>query len=125
MPTPAEIAVETYVAAWQEPDRAVRATMMEACFAEDGRFITGGREVRGRAALIALMDSILGDPRGLTIQLLSVLDVRGSIFRFRALAIPGGDTAVPETFDAGLVGPDGKIELLLTFNGPLPDPQLM
>jgi hypothetical protein len=124
MPTPAEIAVQTYVAAWQEPDRAVRATMMEACFAEHGRFVTGGREVRGRAALIALMDSILGDPRGLTIQLLSAIDVRGSIFRFRALAIPGGDSAVPETFDAGLVGADGKIELLLTFNGPLPDPQL-
>ena len=35
-----EIAAQTYVAAWQEPDAAARDRLIEACFAVDGRIVS-------------------------------------------------------------------------------------
>ena len=39
MSSPTEIAARAYVAAWQEPDPAIRARMIDACFAADGRIV--------------------------------------------------------------------------------------
>jgi hypothetical protein len=119
MPSPAEVAARTYVAAWQEPDRDTRARLIEACWAEDGRLVTGGREFRGRAALLAMMDTLFADPRGSRVKLVSAIDARGTIFRFRAVVLEPDGSVSPESFDAGQVGPDGRIDLILTFTGPL------
>jgi hypothetical protein len=119
MSTPSLIAAQTYVAAWQEPDRDQRARLVEACWAEDGRLVTGGREFRGRAALLAMMDALFADPRGQRVQLTSAIDARGTIFRFRAVVVAPDGSASPESFDAGQVGADGRIDLILTFTGPL------
>ena len=40
MPNLAETAVRTYIRAWSERDPAVRAALIEECFAADGRFVT-------------------------------------------------------------------------------------
>jgi hypothetical protein len=40
MATLVELAVDTYIRAWRERDPVVRATLLEACFAADGRFVT-------------------------------------------------------------------------------------
>jgi hypothetical protein len=121
MSTPVEIAARTYVAAWQEPDRDARVRLVEACWAEDGRLVTGGREFRGREALLAMMDALFADPRGPRVKLVSAIDARGTIFRFRAVAVDADGTVSPESFDAGEVGADGRIEHILTFTGPLAD----
>ena len=84
---PTEIAARTYIACWQEPDAAKRAGMLEACWAEDGRFVTRSREVRGRAGLDAEMHRLITDPRGISIRLLSAVDAQGTTFRFRGLAV--------------------------------------
>jgi len=122
MPTPTEIAVRTYVATWQEPDRGVRARMIEACFAEDGRIVSRGAELRGRAALAAAMDEFFADPRGLSARIVSAIDAKGSTFRFRALTVHGDGSTLAEVFDAGLVDADGRIALILTFAGLLAEP---
>ena len=51
MPSPTEVAARTYVAAWQEPDAAARARLIEACFAADARIVAPGSVICGRAAL--------------------------------------------------------------------------
>ena len=68
MPGPVQIPVDTYIRAWSERDSAVRATMLEACFAEDGRMVTRSREIRGRAGLAEEMARFLADPRLLRIR---------------------------------------------------------
>ena len=106
-PSPTEIAARTYVAAWQEPDPAARARMIEACFAEDGRIVTRSREIRGRAALAAEMDAVFADPRGLSVRLASAIDADGSTFRFRGLAVQRDGTILPEAFGVDQAGVEG------------------
>jgi hypothetical protein len=118
MPSPVEIAVDTYIRAWSERDSVVRAKMLEACFAEDGRMVTRSREIRGRAGLANEMARFLADPRLLRVRVTSAIDARGTTFRFRGVAeFRDGTTA--EAFDAGEIDATGRISLLLTFAGPL------
>jgi hypothetical protein len=118
MPSPVEIAVDTYIRASSERDPAVRAAMLEACFAEDGRMVTRSREIRGRAGLAAALTGFLADPQLLRIRVTSAIDARGTTFRYRAVAERRDGTSV-ESFDAGEIDGTGRISLLLTFAGPL------
>ena len=58
--SPTEIAAQTFVAAWKEPDAATRARLLDACFAPDGRIVSPGNVIRGRAALAAAIDGLHG-----------------------------------------------------------------
>jgi hypothetical protein len=111
-------AVDTYIRAWSERDPAVRAALIEECFAADGRFVTTGRELCGRAELAEMMTRLLADPRLLRVRLASAIDARGTIFRFRGVAEFRDGTSA-ENFDAGMLDSEGRISLLLTFGGPL------
>ena len=117
-PSAVEVAVDTYIRMWSEPDPAVRATMLEACFAAEGRMVTQGREIRGRAAFAELMTSLLADPQLLRVRVVSAVDAKGTTFRFRAV-VERRDGSIAESFDAGQIDADGRISLLLTFAGPL------
>lgn len=118
MSEPVEIAVETYVRAASETDATLRAQLLEACFATEGRFVTRGREIRGRAGVAAMLARAHADPQLLRIRLLSVIDAGGTIFRFRS-RVEKRDGTSDEFFDAGEIDADGKICLILTFAGPL------
>jgi hypothetical protein len=118
MPQPVEIAVDTYIRAWSERDPAVRATMIEACFAADGRIVAHHNEIRGRAALAAAMAKFLADPQVLRIRVTSAIDARGTTFRFRVMT-DRRDGSSLESFDAGEIDAEGRISLLLTFGGAL------
>jgi hypothetical protein len=116
MPSAVRTVVDTYVLAWSERDPAARVTLLEACFAADGRFVTRGREVRGRAALAEEMARLQADPRLLGIRVLGI-DAGATTFRLRAVADMTDGTS-PETLDVGEIDADGRIVLVLTFTGP-------
>jgi hypothetical protein len=118
MPSPVEVAVDTYVRAVNERDPAVRAELLEACFAADGRMVTVGREIRGRAALADFLTRFLDDQRPTSIRVTSAIDARGTIFRYQAIVeLEGGK--ILQSFDAGEIDSEGRISLILTFAGPL------
>ena len=118
MPTPIEVAVETYIRAWGERDPAVRAKLIEACFAAEGRIVTRSREIRGRAALADEIGRLHADSQFLRIRVLSAIDARGTTFRVRG-ALERRDGTSAEAFDAGEIDSTGRISLILTFAGPL------
>jgi hypothetical protein len=113
-----ETAVLGYVRAASEPHSESRATLLEACFAAEGRMVTGGREIKGRAALAEMLARAHADPDFAGIRMLSAIDTQGTLFRFRA-AVARRDGSLVESFDAGEVDASGKISLILTFAGPL------
>lgn len=113
-----EEAARAYIDAAHEPDPARRMELLERCFAEDGRVVTGSRVIQGRAEVARMIDALHTDPRGLAVRVTSAVDARGSIFRFHSTVQPR-DGAALEFFDAGEVGADGKIITILTFSGPL------
>lgn len=118
MPSAVEIAVDTYVLAASERDAEVRAQLLEACFAVDGRMVTANREIRGRAAVAEMLARFHADPQVVRIRVVSAIDARGTIFRFRAVAEMRDGTSA-ESFDAGEIDAEGRISLILTFAGPL------
>jgi hypothetical protein len=123
MPSPTETAARTYVAAWQQPDAAIRARLLDACFAAEGRLVTPATVMRGRAAVAAAIDGFLGDPRGLAARLTSAIDVQGPMFRFRSVVVDREGRVVFDGFDAGEVDGEGRIALLLAFGGAPPEPR--
>ena len=115
MPSSSEIAAQTYVAAWQEPDAATRARLLEGCFAVEGRIVSPGAVIRGRAGLAAAIEAFFADPRGLSARLVSTIDAQGPIFRFRSVVEDRDGRIVFDGFDAGEVDAEGRIIVLLTF----------
>ena len=59
--SPVEAAVQTYIRASGERAPAERAKLLEACFAEDGRFVTRSRVISGRAGVDAMIARSLAD----------------------------------------------------------------
>lgn len=121
MSSPSEMAAQTYVKAWQEPDAAIRARLIDACFAEEGRIVSPGAVIRGRAGLASAMTEFFADPRGLSAHLTSAIDAQGPMFRFRSVVKDRDGRVVFDGFDAAEVDAGGRITILLTF-GPSAEP---
>jgi uncharacterized protein (TIGR02246 family) len=117
MPTPVEIAVDTYIRAVSERDATKRAALLDSCFADDARFIPRGNVLVGRTAIAAMITRFLDDPQSGTIRV-KAIDARGKTFRFAVVNDRADGTSL-EVFDAGEIDDDGRIKLILTFNGPL------
>lgn len=121
MPSAVEVAVDTYIRAARERDPAIRARLIEACFAPEGRIVTRSREIRGRAAILAEFARSHADPLLLGIRLTSAIDAEGTTFRYSAAADRRDGTS-PEHFDAGEIDAAGQISVILTFAGRLGEP---
>ncbi|HLK90963.1 MAG TPA: nuclear transport factor 2 family protein [Polyangia bacterium] len=122
MSSPTEVAARTYVAAWQEPDPAARARLIDACFAPDARIVAPGAVIGGRAGLEKAIRDLLADPRGLSARLTSAIDVQGCLFRFRSVVADRDGRVVFDGFDAAEVDAEGRITVLLAFGGAPPAP---
>jgi hypothetical protein len=124
MPSPGELAAQSYIAAWQEAEALPRARLLDRCFAVEGRIVSPGAVIRGRAALAAAIEAFFADPRGLSARLVSPIDAQGPIFRFRSVVEDRDGRIVFDGLDAGEVDVEGRITVLLTFGGasPLPLP---
>jgi hypothetical protein len=118
MSSPVEKAVATYVRASNERDPALRAQLIEQCFAADGRMLTRSGEIRGRAGILEMLARVHADPRLLRVRLLSAIDAGHTTFRFRG-AVELRDGTLLESLDTGEIDADGRISLILTFAGPL------
>lgn len=120
MPSPVEIAVETYIRASGERDPVARAALLAACFADDGRFVTRSGVLHGRAGVDAMIARALADPQLLGFRLTSRIDAVGTTFRYRSIVERRDGTSI-EFFDAGEIDGDGRIATMLVFAGPLAD----
>jgi hypothetical protein len=113
------MAVDTYVQVWNEPDPALRATMIEACFAAAGRIVTRSRDIVGRPALAEMVTRVRADPQFSRVRLSSAIDAVRSTFRFSGVTEHKDGSTSIESFDAGEIDASGRIAILLTFAGPL------
>jgi len=118
MRSPVEEAVDNYIRAWSERDSLARSTLLEACFAVEGRVVQRSGETRGRAELAEMIERFVADPQWLRVRITSAIDAVGTTFRFRA-AIDRHDGTTLELFDAGEIDGTGRIALILTFVDPL------
>lgn len=111
--------VEQYGAAWnaEEPERR---HLLEQVWADDGVYCDPTATAEGRDALVAHIGAVQAVLPDHTIEMRSDVDEHGGRFRFAwAMLGPDGST-VTEGVDFGVLAPDGRIESITGFFGPLP-----
>jgi len=115
-----ETTVDTYLAAWTEPDDARRAAMIERAWAVDGRLIDPplvGEDHDGISDMAKTMQSLYP---GHTFRRTSGIDAHHEHLRFSWDLVGPEGTAVLAGVDVGDISEDGRLQRITGFFGDLP-----
>jgi hypothetical protein len=110
--------VAAYGAAWNEPDEAKRAALLEASWTDDGFYQDPSATADGRAALVTHIGGFHALFPGRTIDMASGIDSNGATLRW-AWVMRNGDAIELEGVDFADLAPDGRILRIAGFFGPL------
>jgi hypothetical protein len=113
MPADLEAAVDGYVAAWNEPDPAVRAGLLAAAVSDDVEFTGPTGTFRGRAAVEGLIVALRTRMAGATVARLG--SVEGGAFAW-SIVTAGGATLL-EGVDEVEAAADGRLRRISVAAG--------
>jgi len=111
--------VKMYAAAWNEPDAQHRRELLEKAWASEGTYTDPGSHVEGREALVEHIGKFLKNTPGARIIQSSHADFHHGMFRFTWKFVGGDGKTVMEGIDFGVLGPDGKLQRIVGFFGPI------
>ena len=74
--------VDTYLAMWNEPDRATRLALIERAWTTEGRYVDPVQEAQGHDALSAMVDAIQAQFPGQRFRRQSGIDSHHDQVRF-------------------------------------------
>jgi hypothetical protein len=122
--TPLE-AVCAFIEAWNTPDDQARHTLLEQCWAEHATYLNPHAEVHGREALSAHIGRLLqrrasGLGTGFRLLISSGIDHHHNVVRYSWTMIDPGGSPVSYGSSFGEFAPDGRLQRMTTFFGPLP-----
>jgi len=113
--------IDTYLAMWNEPDRATRLALIERAWTTEGRYVDPVQEARGHDALSAMVDAIQEQFPGQRFRRQSGVDSHHDQVRFAwDLAAPDGAVTVAGV-DVGVVADDGRLVSITGFFGDPPE----
>ena len=111
--------VKMYCAAWNEPDARHRRELLEKVWASEGTYTDPQSYVEGREALVEHIGRFLKNSAGARIIQSSRADFHHGMFRFVWKLVGGDGKTVMEGIDFGAPGPDGKLQRIVGFFGPI------
>jgi len=112
--------VDTYLAAWTEPDAGRRRAMVADVWEADGRLVDPPLAAVGVDGISDLFAALQGQFPGHTFRRASGVDSHHDQFRFAwELVAPDGDVALAG-LDVGETAPDGRIRRITGFFGDVP-----
>ena len=113
--------VDTYLAMWNEEDAGRRSELIATAWSEGGRYVDPLQEAEGHQDIDAMVVALHGQMPGHRFARTSAVDVHHDELRFGwQLAAPDGTVAVAG-LDVGSVAPDGRLQRITGFFGPLPE----
>jgi hypothetical protein len=112
--------VARYAAAWNEPDDDARRALLEAAWADGGRYCDPTARVEGRDALHAHIRGFQQQFGGARIEATSGADEHDGYFRFSWALVDADGNRAMDGFDVGHRDRDGRIDLIIGFFGPFP-----
>jgi hypothetical protein len=116
-PAVVETAVDTWLAAYCEPDEGRRAQLVAQVWAPDGELVDPPLAGAGHGTLVALAGAVLGQFPRHTFQRTSPIDAHHAYARYSwQLVAPDGEVAVAG-LDVVEFGPDGKLRKVVGFFG--------
>jgi len=111
--------VKMYSAAWNEPDAQHRRELLEKVWASGGTYTDPQSHVEGREALVEHIGRFLKNSPGARIIQSSHADFHHGMFRFTWKFVGGDGKTLIEGIDFGVLGPDGKLQRIVGFFGPI------
>jgi hypothetical protein len=112
--------VDTLLAAWNEPDPARRAGLIERVWASDGRLIDPPLAAEGHAGISDMAAALQAQFPGHWFRRSSGIDAHHGYLRYGwELVGPEGAVALAG-IDVGELADDGKLRRITGFFGPLP-----
>ena len=113
--------VDTYLAAYGEPDRSRREQLIAQAWDEQGRLVDPPACGEGRQGINGLAEAVQQQFPGHRFRRVSLVDAHHDVLRFAwELVAPGGEVALTGT-DFGQLGPDGRLRQITGFFGALSD----
>ena len=112
--------IETYHAAWNEPDADERGRLLEHCWADQGTLVIPGTgSVYGREAVSDAIGSLHqhwpGD-RAIT----SGIDEHHGLLRYSWQVVDADGSQVLDGVAFGELASDGRLQRIVEFNDPIP-----
>ena len=112
--------VDRYLSAWNEPDPARRAELIDAVWAEDGRLIDPPLTGEGHDGISEMAAALQQHYAGHRFRRVSGVDAHHDHLRFAwELVGPDGEVAI-KGLDVGELGEDGRLRRITGFFGELP-----
>jgi ketosteroid isomerase-like protein len=112
--------VDRYVACWNETDAEARAKAVAELWTEDGTYTDPLADVRGHAAIVAVIEGAQGMFPGLVFTPGDVYDAHHHTARFTWHLGPEGGEPVAVGFDVVELTEDGRIRNVLGFLDKVP-----
>ena len=110
-------AIDTYLAAWNEPDDDARSALVEAALGADLWYRDAMLEADGRGAFNAVLGAVQAQFPGLVMRRTSAVDAHHDLVRFNwAFGVPGEEPAVAGV-DVAKFDADGKLHRIIGFAG--------
>ncbi len=114
--------IAAYSAAWNEPDGARRAALLDRVWADGATYTDPAVHAMGAAQLSAHVDAVLARFPGSRVVLTSAIDAHHGLARFGWRRVLADGTERPEGIDFAEFAPDGKLARIVGFFGPLRAP---
>jgi hypothetical protein len=112
--------VDRYLAGWNETDPAARRLLVDALWAEDGRYTDPLVAATGRADISAVIGAVQGQFPGLVFTLAGPVDAHHDLARFTWELGPRGGEALVVGFDVLVADADGRIAAVHGFLDKVP-----
>jgi hypothetical protein len=112
--------VTRYMAAWNEADAAIRQTLLEQCWADDGVYVDPNVELAGRQQLSQHIAKVQATRPGARVEFMSGIDIHHHVVRFLWRLVRPDGTVGDTSIDFGEIGPDGRLTKIIGFFGEAP-----
>jgi hypothetical protein len=119
MPTEIEALIDTYCAAWSDPDPRRRRDILENVWAEGAIYTDPTVHAAGADALLVHIETVLARRPGAKVIRTSRVDAHHGVARFAWRVVQADGTMLPEGLDVAEITPDGRIGRIVGFFGPL------
>jgi len=118
VPDGLETLIDTYCAAWNEPDATRRGELLRQVWANGGTYTDPRGHVAGAEAQSELIGRVLATRPGATVLRTSRIDAHHGVARFAWHVVMPDGTTLPEGIDFAEIS-GGKLVRIVGFFGPL------
>lgn len=111
--------VDTYLAMWNETDRAARAGHISSAWSPAGHYIDPLMEGKGHDGLSAMVDGVQAQFPGARFSRTTAVDEHHGLVRFGWQLAGADGTVIAAGLDVGVLAEDGRLDRIAGFLGDL------